>query len=223
MRLFHTLVCKELEEILAGVKLPIECKIAIQNKENKSARQELELHSSVIEILSKVSPSEIKDPHQADPTISQVVQWIRQVTSQKYVKLRRKNHSVRKYLSQFDHLKFRKGVLHQIYEVQGSKYHQLVLPTVYRTQVLQLLHEEQGHQRIEHTLACVRERFLLSTMCQDVTNWVKSCKRCKKAEGLYNDPHLKQMSLIANHPLDLLCLDFTKMDFSKDGKENILL
>ena len=70
-------------------------------------------------------------------------------------------------------------MLHQIYEIQGSKYHQLVLPTVYRAQVLQLLHDEQGHQRTEHTMALVRERFFWSMMCQDFNNWVKTCKRCK--------------------------------------------
>ena len=43
------MACKELEEIINGEKLPIECKVAIQNKQNKLAQQELELHSSVIE------------------------------------------------------------------------------------------------------------------------------------------------------------------------------
>ena len=60
-------------------------------------------------------------------------------------------------------------------------------------------------------------------MCQDATNWDKSCKGCKKAKGPHNDPNVKQWSLIANCLLDLLCLDFTKMDHSKDGKKNILI
>ena len=114
-------------------------------------------------------------------------------------------------------------MLHQIYEIQDSKYHQLVLPTVYRAQVLQLLHDEQGYQRMEHKMALVRERFFWSTMCQDVNNWVKTCKRCKQAKGPYDDPNVKQGSLIANHPLEMLCLDFTMMDCSKDGKENVLV
>ena len=101
---------------------------------------------------------------------------------------------------QFNCLELRKGVLHRIYEVQGSKYHHLVLPTVYRAQVLQLLHHEQGHWQTEHTMALMRERFFWSMMCQDVNNWVKSCKRCKKAKGPYNDPNVKQGSLIANCP-----------------------
>ena len=146
------------------------------------------------------------------------------VTNQNYLKLGRKNKkNVRKYLHQFNHLEFRKGVLHQIYEIQGSKYHQLVLPIVYRAQVFQLLHDEQGHQRTEPTMALVRERFFRSTMCQDVNNWVKTCKMWKQAKGPYNDPNVKQGSLIAHHPLEMLCFDFTTMDHSKDGKENVLV
>ena len=29
--------------------------------------------------------------------------------------------------------------------------------------------------------------------------------------------------IIANNPMDLVCIDFTKVDPSKDGKENILV
>ena len=56
----YTMVCEELEEIIDKEKLPIECKVAIQKEENKPAQQELELHSNVIEVLSKVSPSKMK-------------------------------------------------------------------------------------------------------------------------------------------------------------------
>ena len=57
-------------------KIPWEFKVAIQNQENKPAQQELELHSSMIEVLRKVFPSEIIKAQQADPTIGQVVQWV---------------------------------------------------------------------------------------------------------------------------------------------------
>ena len=72
-------------------------------------------------------------------------------------------------------------------------------------------------------IALVRERFFWSTMCQDINNSVKTCKRCKKAKGPYNDPNVKQGSLIVNDPLEILCLDFTTTNHSKDGKENILV
>ena len=55
----YAMVCEELEEIISGEKLSTECKVAIQNKENKPSQEEVELHSSVIEVLSKVSPSKM--------------------------------------------------------------------------------------------------------------------------------------------------------------------
>ena len=117
----YAIECEELEGIIDGEKIPQECKVAIQNKEDKPASEELEIQSNVIQVLSKVSTIEMREA--------------------------------------FDHLEFRKGVLHRIYEIQGSKYHQLVLPKVYRAQVLQLLHDEQGHQRTECTMDLIRERF----------------------------------------------------------------
>ena len=207
----YAMVCEELEVIIDEEKLSIECKVAIQNKENKPAQQEPELHSGVIEVLSKVSPCEMKEAQQADPTIIHVVQWVKAGNKQKLPQIiKEKSKNVMKYLCQFDHLEFRKGVFHQIYEVQESMYHQLVLTKVYRAQVLQLVHEDQCHQRIEHTLALTRETFFWSMMCHE-------------AKGPYNDLNVKQGSLVANRPSDLLCLDFTKMDCSKDGKGNILV
>ena len=43
------------------------------------------------------------------------------------------------------------------------------------------------------------------------------------AKGDYNIPKPKFGQLIAHNPLDLVCLDFTKVDPSKGDKENILV
>ena len=51
----------------------------------------------------------------------------------------------------------------------------LILPVKYQAQVLSLLHDGQGHQGLEHTLALCQERFYWNTMFQDVTNYMKNC------------------------------------------------
>ena len=51
----------------------------------------------------------------------------------------------------------------------------------------------------------------------------KPCPWCQTAKGDYTDPKTKLGSIIANNPMDLLCIDFTKVDPSKSGKENILV
>ena len=42
-------------------------------------------------------------------------------------------------------------------------------------------------------------------------------------KGPYVGPKTQPGSIIANGPLDLLCVDFTTMDPSRDGKENVLV
>ena len=88
---------------------------------------------------------------------------------------------------------------------------------------MELLHNEQGHQAVEHALQLVHERFYWNTLLQDITNWVKICKLCQTAKGPYADPDPSQGLIIANNPMNLLCIDFMKVDLSKDGKENLLV
>ena len=59
-----------------------------------------------------------------------------------------KSRPVQRYLCQFDRLVFRQGVLHRVYEQDGAKYHQLVLPIKFRAQAMELLHNQQGHQTV---------------------------------------------------------------------------
>ena len=41
-------------------------------------------------------------------------------------------------------------------------------------------------------------------------------------KGDYNKPNTILGVIIAHNPMDLVCIDFTKVDPSKDSKENIL-
>ena len=93
----------------------------------------------------------------------------------------------------------------------------------FRAQAMELLHNQWGHQTVEHTLQLVCERFYSSALLQDITRWVKNCKWCQTAKGLYVDPDPAQGSIVANNTMDLLCIGFMKVDPSKYGKENVLV
>ena len=60
-------------------------------------------------------------------------------------------------------------------------------------------------------------------MFADTNCWLVQCEWCLDAKGDYTKPKTPQGSLVANQPLELLCLDFTKADVAKGGKENILV
>ena len=60
-------------------------------------------------------------------------------------------------------------------------------------------------------------------MNHDATEYVTNCHWCHVAKGHYTGLHTQQGSLVANNPLDLLCIDFLKVDPLRDGKENTLV
>ena len=60
-------------------------------------------------------------------------------------------------------------------------------------------------------------------MFTDSDHWLTQCERCLVSKGDYNEPKTVQGSLVANQPLGLLCIDFTKANIVKGGKENILV
>ena len=72
-------------------------------------------------------------------------------------------------------------------------------------------------------MTLVRERFYWGTMNQDITDCVTNCHWCHVTKGHHTGLHTQQGSLVANNPLNLLCIDFLKVDPSRDSKENILV
>ena len=84
-----------------------------------------------------------------------------------------------------------------------------------------MLHNQQGQQAVERTLPPVWEHFHWNTMTQGITNWVKMHIICHAAKGPYSEPNTKQRSIIVNNPMDLLCIDLTKMDPCKNSKEAV--
>ena len=233
----YSLVCEALDQCLNGSKIPevlkqeaqdISCVVqSIVEQEYKEYEEEIkEIVSKVnaVSLFGKVSPEEMKKEQQKDPILGLVY---KQVTAsekpKKSVITKIKSKTVRKYLLQFEQLTLKRGVLHQLYINNDVEYHQLILPIKYQAQVLNLLHDGQGHQGLERTLALCQERFYWNTMFQDVTNHVKTCPRCQTVKGDYTYPKTKPGTIIANNPMDLLCIDFTKVDPSKSGKENILV
>ena len=99
----------------------------------------------------------------------------------------------------------------------------MILPLKYQAQVHQMLHDGQGHQGIDRTIALCRQQFYCNTMYRDVVQYVKDCPWCQVAKGPCVGPKTQPGSIVANGPLDLLCVDFTTMAPSRESKENVLV
>ena len=178
----------------------------------------------MVDVLSRVTPSMMKEAQEEGVDISKTIHYVKSGRKLKLAQIRKiKSWPVQRYLWQFDRLVFCQEVLHRVYEQDGAKYHQLILPIEFRDQAMELLHNQQGHQAVECTLELVHEWFYWSTLLQDITSWAKNCKQCQTAKGPYVDPEPAHGSITANNPMDLLYIDFMKVDPSEDGKENVLV
>ena len=65
--------------------------------------------------------------------------------------------------------------------------------------------------------------LLLEYDIRDVANCVSNCPQCVVAKGHYKGPKTMLGSSVTNNELNLLCMNFTKMNLSKDGKEDVLV
>ena len=101
--------------------------------------------------------------------------------------------------------------------------HQLLLPKALQHEVLTSLHDNHAHQGSERTTALVRERCYWPNMRLDIDYWCKECERCVIAKAVRPSVRTFMGHLTASKPLEILALDFTTLEKSSDGRENVLV
>ena len=137
--------------------------------------------------------------------------------------LKKETNQTRKILSKWPQLCIKDGLLYRKIQLNGEDVFQLVLPQKLRRIVMEQLHDAAGHQRSERTLALMQNRCFWPSMVKDVKSYVKNCERCFVSK----EPHIKLKSsmchLLASNRLDVLALDFTLLEKSSSGVENVLV
>ena len=232
--LTYATICDIIKPVLGDTKIPFTIKKKAQAANNllegeKSmpkfhAIPDLTAQTSAVSVFDQVPPATMAKAQLKDSVLGLVIPFIHKGVKPKVsvtAKIRCK--AAQKYLLQFDRLVLKQGVLHHIYISNDVETHQLVLPLEYHETVLCMQHDDYVHQGLDRTLAFVRERFYWNMMNHDATEYVTNCHWCHVAKGHYTGPDTQQRSLVANNPLNLLCIDFLKVDPSRDGKENILV
>ena len=184
----------------------------------------IKVATGMVSLFNNISSEEMAEHQHQDNQISPVIEYVKsdQKPSKKFTYQIRSKLAC-KLMLQWDRLIIKKGVLHRLYILNEIEYHQLVLPQRFHRKVLTALHDHMGHQGIDRTMDLLRERVYCPSMAKDAQNWVSNCCRCQITQGNYTQPKPKISHLGAHNPLDLVCLDFTKVDPSKMGKENMLV
>ena len=105
---------------------------------------------------------------------------------------------------------------------QGDEHQQVLLPESLKDRVLKALHDDLGHQGAEKTLGLVRKRFYWPFMGKDVAAHCQKCARCVLSKT-GKTVKTKMGHLMASKPLDILAIDFTLLDKSSTGQEDVLV
>ena len=172
--------------------------------------------------LPNITTSNMIDLQANDETIGRLVFYRKQ--NRKPDRDERVNESatVLILLKQWDRVIDRDGVLYgRITMPNGDDEQQLLLPECLRETVLTGLHSDAGHQALERTEALVRARCYWPRMHDHIKHWIIKCHCCTVAKF----PHCKVSlgRLHASNPFEVLAIDFTILEPSSDGRENVLV
>eukprot|EP00064_Thunnus_orientalis_P022840 superscaffoldBa00008073_g23061 len=105
----------------------------------------------------------------------------------------------------------------------GEDAYQILLPECLKAEVLQQLHQGHGHQGVERTTELVRQRCYWPHMHRDIKDWCQQCEHCTLAKVTYPHAKVAMGHLLASKPNQILAIDFTLLEPSQDGKENVLV
>ena len=191
---------------------------------SNSINTELNVPESGTKSFPSYSKSELTQMQQSDPTISSFLKLWR--VGEKPNGKERKDLTIgtRVLLQQWKQLKLKDGVLYRtIIDPQEQEVQQLVLPEILKERVIRSLHNDMGHQGLERTILLARSRCYWPGMYTDVEKWIKSCERCVLSKMPQPRIRTPLGHLITDQPLSVLAIDFTFLERSSDGKENVLV
>lgn len=174
--------------------------------------------------LPCISSVEWRQYQEEDPVIGRVISYVEKQTPPSRGERRKEDTLVISLLRSWKKLELRDGVLCRKRFRNGQVEFSLVLPSKFQELALRGVHDHVGHQSIERTLELARERYYWPGMVRDVKRKVSTCDRCIKRKCPPDaHKHVPLRPIHTSQPLELVCLDFLKLEKSKGGFENVLV
>ena len=89
--------------------------------------------------------------------------------------------------------------------------------------MLEMAHEQWGHQGISRTINILRRRCFWPRLYQDVKEHVKKCFTCVATKAPTPSVRTPRRHLLSFRPMELVAMDFLKLDKGKGGFEDVLV
>lgn len=136
-----------------------------------------------------------------------------------------RNHSkeVKQLMISWTKMSLVKGVLYRTVHLRGCETKQMVLPKSLRNEVLEQMHDELGHQGAERTYQLLHSRFYWPNMKAEVLTYCQQCKTCVTSKAPTVSKSTERQHVLADEPLEILAIDFTFLEKSSSGLENVLV
>ena len=100
---------------------------------------------------------------------------------------------------------------------------QVVLPMKYRQQIYKSLHNELGHMGAERVLQLAKQRVYWPKMQSDIEDYTQRQCVCLTQRRPRTKPVAPLKSIHSTSPMELVAIDFLKLDKASNGSEYILL
>jgi len=181
-----------------------------ENDDGEPSEEHIQAHA--------LSSKDWRKAQRDDPVISRVIdhllQGSRPIAQQALP-------GIGKYAREWGKLELRDQVLHRKSLSDGSVTWQLVLPSCLREDIFSSLHDDLGHQGRDRTVSLFKQRFYWPGMETWIAEKVSKCLRCIKRKTPGSTAPL--VSVVSSSPMEVICMDFLKVDRSKGGYEDILV
>jgi transposase InsO family protein len=99
---------------------------------------------------------------------------------------------------------------------------QVLVPKKLQTTLIEAAHDKWGHQGANRTYSLLRSRAYWPGMQTSVKQHVKSCFHCTKSKLPTMKVRTPLRHLMAFQPMELVAVDFVKLDKGKHGFEDVL-
>ncbi len=166
--------------------------------------------------MSALSLTEMKDAQLEDDCICEAIKFLDGTTSSVTTR------EARRLLKDAKRLILEDGILFRKRCVDAGDMHQLVLPRKFREAALIGCHDDVGHLGRDRTIALLQDRFYWPAMSSEATDYVSKCGRCVRRKTLPNQ-RAPLVTITSSQPMELVCIDFLKLEQSRGGIENVLV
>lgn len=211
----------------SGTTLPVNVRDAIKGDVQRVWQQELHSLPERVQLkstcsLPSMSNEELVQLQSADPYVGRLRHYWNLNQRPTSDMLMREPKSTRKMLREWKRISEEDGVLYRTVIIKGQRVRQICLPLQLRDTVLNCVHDQTGHQGTEKTIALARLRCYWVGMANDIAAYCQNCPRCTLAKA---GPKIKTAmgAVTAKRPLEILAIDFTMLEPSSGGIENVLV